>query len=85
MSAPLFWKIEAELIYWRIWREYDGLGPTLNSKRQDDIDLFLVRATRPISNSAQWYFDYEHTNAKSNANGFEYNQNVFTSGILMTF
>lgn len=85
VSAPLFWKIEAELIYWRIWREYDGLGPTLNSKRQDDIDLFLVRATRPISNSAQWYFDYEHTNAKSNANGFEYNQNVFTSGILMTF
>lgn len=85
VSAPLFWKIEAELIYWRIWREYDGLGPTLNSKRQDNIDLFQVHTTRPISHSAHWYVDYEHTNAKSNANGFEYNQNVLTSGILMTF
>lgn len=86
IAFPVIWEINMELIYWRIWREFVGLGPMgVASSRTSDIDIFQAIITRPLGSAARWYLDYVHTDAKSNGIAFEYRQNVVTSGVAVTF
>ncbi|MBT3880114.1 MAG: hypothetical protein HON76_03590 [Candidatus Scalindua sp.] len=85
ISLQLPWQVSADMTFWHYWRDYDDLGPTVTRERKDDIDTYKVIATRPITDSTQFYINFEHTQMQSNGVFFEYRQNVVTSGIIITF
>ncbi|MBI4657565.1 MAG: tetratricopeptide repeat protein [Verrucomicrobia bacterium] len=95
-SVSLFWKLTADAAYIHNFDRYANANSLagLNSsaitggfefKRADDVDTVTVRLSRPLTKRLRAYAQYDFNNADSNIRFFNYDQHVWSGGLVMQF
>jgi hypothetical protein len=87
--TPVVWEIEAKAFYTHTWNSYQNLN-TLSpagrlTKRRDDGDFFTVMLTRPINDMLSAYVRYDYNQNGSNIAFYQYDQHIWTAGIIADF
>lgn len=90
VSARLFWKLEADLSYTRTFDRYKSpnslAGPMgFEFARRDDVELVAVQLTRPVTEWLRAYARYNFARAASNVTFYDYDQNVWSGGVIVQF
>ena len=80
LKFPLRWKTTAALSYRYEIRDYN-LNPAIAVDREDNIHIFDIRLTRPITDSLELSLEYEYTNSDSNLESSHYDGSIVLFGI----
>jgi len=80
LKYPLYWKTTAALSYRYEIRDYN-LNPAIAADREDNIHIFDIRLSRPITDDLELSLEYEYTNSDSNLESSHYDGSIVLFGI----
>ena len=86
---PLPWDMTLGVRYSHTWGDYDNINSLAGVVRDDDIDAVSVQLVKPIQlpvgYSSRIYFRYGYTSDDSNITSFDYDQHVYSVGLVVDF
>lgn len=91
LAHPLPFDFEGELMWTRIWADYDNpnLFTGTGVAREDDVDVISIALSRPIDLSlpgdARLFIRYEFVRDDSNVFLYDYDQETISAGIIVDF
>jgi len=89
-AHPLPCDVDLEVGYTRIWNDYHERNSVAGPfgwafSREDNVHVFSVEFTRPLGKGVTLFMRYEARWNGSNIPEYDYNQHVYTGGVLCEF
>ncbi len=86
-SSPLLWQTEGYVSYTKVLNDYDNpdIFSPIGDIRDDDVDAVTVRFSRPLYKGLSAYARFDHTNNDSNIVLFNYDQTIWSGGLVVEF